>query len=87
MTEIDDIQFAYIIDFNDSNKRSFMLPDDAWYSVGEKTFWQPKKEEDDFQGQEQDIINHNDLKNELSKLLKEPLEITYSSKKNLCQSG
>lgn len=63
------------------------MPDDAWYLVGEKTFWQPKKERDDFQGQEPDMINHNNLESELLERPKELLKITFDSKENLCQSG
>ena len=77
----DDTQFIDINGFDDSELVSFILLDDAWHSMRENTFWQPKKKGSNFQGQELDMANHNDLETKLSESLKEPLETTSSSKK------
>ena len=51
--------------------------------MGKNTFWFSKKEKSNFQGQKSDIANYYDLETELSESLKEFLEITFNSNKNL----
>lgn len=68
-------------------KVSFILTNDVRPLVGEKTSWQPEKEEDDFQGQEQDMTNNDDLESEVLEPPDEPLETTSGGKESLHRSS
>ena len=79
-TKTDNAQFADASDFDNLETASSTLPDDVFHSVGEKTFSQLEKEENDTQSEKDD--NPDNLKSELSGLPEESLETNSGSKEN-----
>ena len=52
----DNAQFADMGDFDDSKTVSFIFPDDTFHSVRDNIFQQPKKEENNLQRQDNDMM-------------------------------
>ena len=74
-------------DFDDPEVVSATLLRNFPHSVGDVSSWQPKRERNDSQCHENDMINLDDLEIENLELLEELLKITSGNKENLSWSG
>lgn len=85
--QTDDAQFVVVDHFHDSEIASLMLSDNSFHLVRYNIFKQPEEDNNYFYGYEQDITSSDDQEIELSKPLKELLEIVSGSIKSWDRFG